>query len=115
MPASQPHTECHTGKQLWGHTQKLRLRGNERDRVQVIAAAGAEALICGAISGPTMRDLLLRGVLVWPGAAGDVEEVIESLASSGELDEGFMMPGCGGHDRGSSLPCRHRHWGWWAG
>ena len=94
---------------------EIPLRGGQRDRVSTIAATGAETFICGAISDPPLGDLLHRGVLVWPGAAGDVEEVIESFVSSGALDARFMMPGWGGQDLSLNPHHRHRFWGWWAG
>ena len=80
------------------------------EQVRSLVAAGAEALVCGAISGRVLRELLRRQLRVWPGVAGETEEVISALVNPGFPDESLRMPGC--RRRGGQT--RHR-WGWqWA-
>ena len=88
-------------------------------QVESLVSAGVERLVCGAISGPLMAQLLWRGLQVWPGVAGEVKEVITSLCSRGALDGTFMMPGCGGgrrrRGRGRGFGGGGgRRWGWQA-
>ncbi|MBN1476438.1 hypothetical protein JXA47_06780 [Candidatus Sumerlaeota bacterium] len=61
-----------------------------------------------------MTELHWRGLQVWPGVAGEAEEVIASLTSRGAPDEALMMPGCGGwgRGRGGGRGRRHRGWCW---
>jgi len=79
---------------------------------------GADSLLCGAVSGLMMSELLWRGIRIWPGVAGDIEDVIASLISRGGPDEAFRMPGCGGRGRGGGQGhgrgCgrRGQPWGW---
>lgn len=63
-------------------------------RVERIAAAGAEVLICGAISRPLADMVLAAGIRLHPFVSGEVDEVLRAFAS-GRLDgPTFAMPGC---------------------
>lgn len=65
-------------------------------RIERIADAGVQVLLCGAISQPLAGMLAARGVRVVPFISGDVEEVIRAYLA-GALDcPRFAMPGCGG-------------------
>jgi predicted Fe-Mo cluster-binding NifX family protein len=85
---------------------------------KALITTGADRLICGAISGRMMSELMWHGVQIWPGVAGGIEDVIASLISRGAPGEAFRMPGCGGHGRGRGQGHGHgqgrrRHcWGW---
>jgi len=99
--------------------EEIHLDGNHGlDRIESIVQAGADSLVCGAISDFALLGLLRRGLLVWPAVAGDVEDVIQALASSGELDGSFEMPGSRRMHgaRGAGGPVRHEKgaWGWHA-
>jgi predicted Fe-Mo cluster-binding NifX family protein len=69
--------------------------GRAQDRIEAIVRAGADGVVCGAVSDEVLDGLLRCGLLVWPAVAGGVEEVIESLVTTGTLDDRFMMPGSG--------------------
>jgi predicted Fe-Mo cluster-binding NifX family protein len=63
-------------------------------RIQQIADAGVQVLLCGAISQPIADMLAAQGVRVVPFISGDIDEVIEAYLT-GALDfPRFAMPGC---------------------
>ncbi|MBI4880238.1 MAG: hypothetical protein HY812_11360 [Planctomycetes bacterium] len=64
------------------------------DQVRAIADSGAEAVVCGAISGWAEQLLLTRRLRVFSGVAGEAEAVIGSIVDQGAPDERFRMPGC---------------------
>jgi predicted Fe-Mo cluster-binding NifX family protein len=62
-------------------------------RIEKIAEAGVQALLCGAISQSLAEMLAARGVKVVPFISGDVDEVVRAYVD-GKLDSPrFAMPG----------------------
>jgi predicted Fe-Mo cluster-binding NifX family protein len=64
-----------------------------------LEAAGAQAVICGAVSAPLWAAVEERGIRIIPYVHGDVEEVIQGCLDDTLRDERFHMAGCrpGGH------------------
>lgn len=63
-------------------------------KVGCLVDAGADVLICGAISRDAHSTATHAGIRVYPFIAGDVREIIQACLS-GRLDDGvFAMPGC---------------------
>lgn len=86
----------------------------EAVQAEALVASGAQRVVCGAVSSGLMNEMLWRGLQVWSGVAGEIDEVIASLLAHGRPDEVLMMPGCGGRRRGGGCGRgggRHR-WGW---
>ena len=68
-------------------------------RAPELRQAGAEVLICGAISRQLEMALQSVGVAVIPHTCGPVDEVLAAFIG-GELDQdAFLMPGCCGRRR----------------
>jgi predicted Fe-Mo cluster-binding NifX family protein len=83
-------------------------------QVEALVAARVERLVCGAISGNLMGWLLQRNLKVWPGVAGEIDEVVACLAAEGVLDATFKMPGCRGRGKGPGAGRSRWQWGWHA-
>jgi predicted Fe-Mo cluster-binding NifX family protein len=61
---------------------------------QLLADAGVETLVCGAISTMVAEVFAAHGIAVIPFVAGDVQEVIAAQVA-GELPKvALLMPGC---------------------
>jgi hypothetical protein len=84
--------------------------GRAHDRIEALVRAGADGVVCGAVSDCVLDGLLRCGLLVWPAVAGGVEEIIRSLVTAGSLDERFMMPGCGRLFAGARPSSGGRRW-----
>jgi predicted Fe-Mo cluster-binding NifX family protein len=69
--------------------------------------AGAQAVVCGAISAPLWNAVEARGIRIIPFVHGDVNEVIQGCLEGTLREERFHMAGCrpGGHGSGR---CRRR-------
>lgn len=65
-------------------------------RIDTLVNAGAEVLVCGAISKPLEMGLTARGVKVIPQTCGDVELVLAAYIKCGLNPNAFLMPGCCG-------------------
>jgi predicted Fe-Mo cluster-binding NifX family protein len=87
-----------------------------RDQVQALVSSGAHALVCGAVSGFVLREILRSGLRVWPGVMGETDEIIACLAARGSLGSEFRMPGCGrkGGGSGNRRRAGMGRWGWHA-
>jgi len=66
-----------------------------------VFGCGAELLVCGALSRLSLWRLCQRGIRVWHGVAGDVDEILRTLVRTGTLSSAFLMPGarCGRRER----------------
>ena len=74
--------------------REIALGAGQVGRIEGLADAGVEVLLCGAISQPFSGLLDARGVKVVPFISGEVEEVVRAYLT-GALDcPRFMMPGC---------------------
>jgi predicted Fe-Mo cluster-binding NifX family protein len=75
-----------------------------------LEAAGAQEVVCGAISAPLWAAVEERGIRIIAFVHGGVEEVIQGCLDGTLRDERFHMAGCrpGKHDPGR---CRHRRSG----
>ncbi|MBT8762375.1 NifB/NifX family molybdenum-iron cluster-binding protein [Desulfohalobiaceae bacterium Ax17] len=60
--------------------------------VSLLKSCGVDILICGGISGCTIRILQNVGILVIPWIAGTIEQVLSALQNN-RLDK-LTMPGC---------------------
>lgn len=60
----------------------------------LLAGAGVQTLICGALSQALARTLRAQGVEVLPWMAGDIDDVLHAYAHDGLADPSFTMPGC---------------------
>jgi predicted Fe-Mo cluster-binding NifX family protein len=80
-------------------------------KLKKLQEAGAEVLICGAVSAPLAAMLSAMGLRLVPFCAGEVAEIINAFAD-GRLDGAcYRMPGCCGR-------AHRRRWGhrgrrWW--
>jgi predicted Fe-Mo cluster-binding NifX family protein len=76
----------------------------EADRAGCLAEAGADVLICGAISRPMQTAVESAGLTVIPHICGDVHRVLAAYAAGALDEQTFCMPGCGRgrHRRGGS-------------
>jgi len=64
-----------------------------------LTEAGANVLVCGAISRPLEMAISAAGIDVIPQTCGEVERVLAAFID-GRLDQGaFLMPGCCGRRR----------------
>lgn len=61
---------------------------------QSLATAGAQEVICGAISAPLRTEVEARGIRIIPFVHGGVEEVIQGHLEGTLEDERFHMAGC---------------------
>lgn len=64
-----------------------------------LAEAGADVLICGAISWPLEMAILATGVDVIGQTCGDVERVLAAFRDGRLHQRAFLMPGCCGRRR----------------
>ncbi|MFW6132447.1 MAG: NifB/NifX family molybdenum-iron cluster-binding protein [Planctomycetota bacterium] len=68
-------------------------------RAARLAEAGADVLVCGAISRPLETAVTGAGIEVIPQTCGDAEGVLAAFID-GRLQRGaFLMPGCRGRQR----------------
>lgn len=73
-------------------------------KIDALLRAGAEVLVCGAISRPLLRSAQGTGLKVVPFVSGSVTEVLDAW-SAGTLEAAARtMPGCGCKQRGQ---CNH--------
>ncbi len=88
--------------------RELALEGEDpQARLARLVEAGADVLVCGAISRPLELALASAGIEVISQACGEVERVLKAYLA-GELDqEAYWMPGCCGRRR----RCRGRRRG----
>ena len=75
-----------------------------------LEAAGAQAVICGAVSAPLWVAVEERGIRIIPYVHGDVEEVIQGCLDDTLRDERFHMAGCRTRRHGPGR-CRHNGYG----
>ena len=69
--------------------------GSALAKVDFLAEAGANILICGAISRPACFAAKGCGMELHSFIAGTVREVIEAWLNGRLADSAFAMPGCG--------------------
>jgi predicted Fe-Mo cluster-binding NifX family protein len=74
-------------------------------RAARLSQAGADVLICGAISWPLEMAVSAAGIQVIPQTCGDVESVLAAFVDGRLGQDAFLMPGCCGRRR---LRGRHR-------
>jgi predicted Fe-Mo cluster-binding NifX family protein len=92
--------------------------GPPRAQLEAVLATAPDAVVCGAISRSMLRDLLGRGLRVWPQVVANADAVVEALGTHGSLGTEFRMPGCGARPRarGGGGPRvrsnRIGSWGW---
>lgn len=68
-------------------------------RAARLTEAGANVLVCGAISRPLEMAVSAAGIEVIPQTCGEVDRVLAAFID-GRLDQGaFLMPGCCGRRR----------------
>jgi predicted Fe-Mo cluster-binding NifX family protein len=65
-----------------------------RRRAALLARAGVDVLICGAVSWPMEMAVIAARIEVISQTCGDVEEVIAAYISGRLVPVGFLMPGC---------------------
>lgn len=58
-----------------------------------LTTAGAQAVICGAVSAPLWTAVEARGIRLIPFVHGDVEEVIQGCLEGTLTDKRFLMAG----------------------
>ncbi len=68
-------------------------------RTQRIADAGAQVVICGAVSRPLESMLHAAGVRLIPNTCGLVERVLGAFIAGELTEQAFLMPGCTGNRR----------------
>ncbi|MFW5803336.1 MAG: NifB/NifX family molybdenum-iron cluster-binding protein [Verrucomicrobiota bacterium] len=68
-------------------------------RAGFLATAGAETLICGAISRPLEMAVASLGIDVIPHICGDIDDVLEAFGKGALDDARYRMPGCCGRQR----------------
>jgi predicted Fe-Mo cluster-binding NifX family protein len=68
-------------------------------RAALVAATGADVLICGAISRPLEVAVSAAGIEVIPQTCGDIESVLAAYTNGDLAQVGFRMPGCCGRRR----------------
>ncbi len=66
-----------------------------QDKVERLAALGAQTLVCGAISVPLREALCVRGIEVIDFVAGEVAAVVAALLRHALPNPKLVMPGCG--------------------
>ena len=81
-------------------------REGPQARAARLSQAGADVLICGAISWPLEMALSAAGIRVVPQTCGDVESVLAAFIGGRFNQDAFLMPGCSG--RRWRLRGRHR-------
>jgi predicted Fe-Mo cluster-binding NifX family protein len=74
-------------------------------RINWLCQRGVEMVICGGISGFSLRMLADRGIRVMPGVAGDVDEVLRLFLDK-QLESSQLIQGAGRRRR-----CRQRSGG----
>jgi predicted Fe-Mo cluster-binding NifX family protein len=90
-------------------------------RAARLAEAGADVLICGAISWPLEMAVSSAGIEVIPQTCGEVERVLAAFVAGRLRQDEFLMPGCCGRRRRfhgggppgrgrARQPRRHSHW-----
>lgn len=77
-----------------GAMEEVTLFPMPRMRVNQLAQAGVETLICGAISRPLATMLSAAGIRVIPFVTGEADEILKAFAEGRLADSEFLMPGC---------------------
>ena len=84
-------------------------------RAARLTEAGADVLVCGAISKPLEVAVSAAGIEVIPQTCGEVERVLAAFID-GRLNQGaFLMPGCCGRRRRFQGGRRRGARRWWNG
>jgi predicted Fe-Mo cluster-binding NifX family protein len=68
--------------------------GSVLEKVEFLAAAKTDLLICGAISRTAHCAAIAWGIQVQPFIAGDVREVLQAWLEGKMTGSAFAMPGC---------------------
>ena len=63
-------------------------------RAVLLQELGVSALICGAISNQTARNVERRGIKLIPWIVGEIDDVIDAYCAGSLGNDGFIMPGC---------------------
>ena len=74
------------------------------EKSEAIKNAGADCLICGALSKQLLKILLSMGIETIPWKIGEINEIINAFINDNLFDEKYLMPGC----RGMRRRCRLR-------
>lgn len=69
-------------------------------RAAGLARAGADVLICGAISRSMQLAVSAAGIELIPQTCGGIEQVLAAFAGGRLQADAFLMPGCCGRGRG---------------
>lgn len=63
----------------------------------VLAAGGVDVLICGGIGGGAVNALAQTGIDIYPGAAGDCDDIVNAFLAGEVTQAEGATCGCGGH------------------
>jgi predicted Fe-Mo cluster-binding NifX family protein len=80
--------------------------GPVMDKIACLVNAGADTLVCGAISRQAIAMLNASNITVYPFIAGKIPDVIRACLNDRITLNDFAMPGCG-----KRIQCRRRHRG----
>jgi len=66
-----------------------------QEKIEKLRALGVETLVCGAVSRPLADWVKTSGIRLFPFVSGDLDDVLDAVATGRIPDASFSMPGCG--------------------
>ena len=94
------------GERIYSERFLLLPDSSASDKVARLVDAGANVLICGAISKDAHSAATNAGIKVYPFISGDIREIIQACLTGRLIGGGFDMPGCA---LGMACPGRSKH------
>lgn len=71
------------------------------EKIERLCVESVSVIICSAISKAFAECITGKGIELFPGVIGDVDEVIKAYLSDNLTEDAFLMPGCRRRRRGA--------------
>ena len=85
--------DINDGREI-SRVEEMLVLGNPLLRVKQVKKAGADILVCGAISLALKHNLQSAGIVVMGFTCGPINDIVEAILDRTLMNPKFAMPGC---------------------